>query len=100
MIYTIQISYILSRTGSSTFLPRLVVTGTTPLLSSTSSTSTLSFVPKLPRNVLLTFNIIIWVDLDDFEAFLDAFSAFLAAVVALRASAASILACALASQAT
>jgi hypothetical protein len=59
MIYMIQISYILSCTSSSTFLPGLVVTGTTPLLSSTSSISTLSSMPKLPRNMLPTFNIII-----------------------------------------
>jgi hypothetical protein len=40
------------------------------------------------------------VDLNDFEAFLNAFSAFLIAVVALYTLAASILAYALASQAT
>jgi hypothetical protein len=54
-------------------------------------------MPKLLKNMLLTFNIIIWVDLDDFKAFLDAFSAFLAVVVALHTLAALILAYALAS---
>jgi hypothetical protein len=81
-------------------LPRLVVVRLTPLLSLTSFTSTSSFVPKLPKNVLPTFNITIRVDLDVFEAFLGAFSAFLAVAIALRAFAASILACALASRAT
>jgi hypothetical protein len=66
-------------------LPRLIIIGLTPLLSSTSFTSTLSSIPKLPKNVLLTFNITIRVDLDVFKTFLDAFLAFLVAVVALRA---------------
>jgi len=81
-------------------LPYLVVVGLTPLLSLTSFTSTLSFILKLPKNVLLTFNIIIRVDLDVFEAFLGAFLAFLTVAIALRAFVASILACALASRAT
>jgi hypothetical protein len=60
----------------------------------------LSFVLKLPKNVLLTFNITIRVDLDVFEAFLGAFLAFLVVAIALRAFIASILAYALASRAT
>jgi hypothetical protein len=81
-------------------LPCLVVAGLTPLLSLTSFTSTSSFVPKLPKNVLPTFNITIRVDLDVFKAFLGAFLAFLAIVIALRAFIASILAYALASRVT
>jgi hypothetical protein len=57
-------------------------------------------VPKLPRNVLPTFRIIIRELWDDFKAFLDAFSAFLVVAAALRALAASILACVFASRAT
>jgi hypothetical protein len=81
-------------------LPRFIVVRLTPLLSLTFSTSTSSFVPKLPKNVLLTFNITIRVDLDVFKAFLGAFLAFLAIAIALRAFVASILAYTLASRVT
>jgi hypothetical protein len=81
-------------------LPRLVVAGLTPLLSLTSFTFTSSFVLKLPKNVLPTFNITIRVDLDVFKAFWGAFLAFLVIAMALRAFVASILAYALASRAT
>jgi hypothetical protein len=81
-------------------LPYLVIARLTPPLSLTSFTSTSSFVLKLLKNVLLTFNITIRVDLDVFKAFLGAFLAFLAVAMALRASIASILAYALASRAT
>jgi hypothetical protein len=82
-------------------LPYLVVARLTPPLSLTSFTSTSSFVLKLLKNVLLTFNITIRVDLDVFKAFLGAFFlAFLAVAIALHAFIASILAYTLASRAT
>jgi len=81
-------------------LPYIIIIRLTPLLSLTSFTFTLSFILKLPKNVLLTFNIIIRVNLDVFKAFLGAFLAFLAMAIALRAFIASILAYALASRAT
>jgi hypothetical protein len=82
--------------NSSTFLPRLIVIRTTPLLSLTSFISILSFMPKLLKNILPTFNIIIWVDLDNFKAFLNAFLVFLIVIIALYTLAALILAYALA----
>jgi hypothetical protein len=59
MISVIQIYYIRSRINKLIFLPPFIITETTPLSSLISSTSTSSSMPKLFKNVLLIFKIII-----------------------------------------